>query len=378
MGTSRNVPEYCDHLAITAPVILIDRALSAGAIGAGFKELLPGADVVSCPPGEPSSQSIAEIAAAVTDRKVDGIVAVGGGSTIDTAKLARGYVSAGVSSPRDLPDQLPVAPLPLIAVATTAGTGAEMGAGAIVFDPAADTKILVRRAELAADVAIADGELTLTLPPDLTAFTGCDALAQAILAYVGARWEAISGQMSLRAIRLIWSALPRAVADGRDPEARRDQMLGSALSAISMYTAPPTYAGEHVFAEPIGAALRIPHGRAVALFLPGTAEFNEAALAGPYADIARELGLADETAPDLDAARRFVEALREFVRGLEIPPLRESHPEADLSDLVGRSRQHEAWQDNPRPIGDDDAAAIVRGAADGTFSLRYAAEPGAR
>ena len=141
--------------------------------------------IVAHPTAEPSVQSILNVVAELGAVDADGVIAVGGGSSLDTGKV-RASVAGGQDQPLAGfagPDS---AGLPLITIPTTAGTGAEAGSGALLYDPEVDDKILVRRLGMAAELAIADGDMTLSLPPRLTAYTGLDALAQAILADVPA------------------------------------------------------------------------------------------------------------------------------------------------------------------------------------------------
>ncbi len=370
-GSISRLPDECVRLGLKRPAVLIDQPLLKTGSGARIKQLVAHAVVIPRTPGEPTFSSVAKTADDILAADVDGVIAVGGGSTIDSGKIARGLLAADVRSPLEIPDQLPAEPLPLITVPTTAGTGAEIGSGAIVYDPDADDKVLVRRQEFAAAVAIADGDLTLSLPPQLTAYTGCDALAQAILAYVPAGWDSISGQTALRAIGLIYRNLPVAVASGADRATRANMMLGSVLSALAMYNAPPTYAGEHVFAEPIGPALGVHHGHAVAAFLAGTAEFNVEVLAPQYAEIAREIGIADQATSNGDASQGLVAALRQLVVELGIPALSTVVDEYPIEALVERCSRHESYAFNPRQIRPEDAAVILVGAYNGTFAAEY-------
>ena len=367
-GLIETLGDQIRRLGGDRPVILIDAALEQGPVGNRLRTLLPHAPLLGRTSQEPSFESVAQDAQLIGESGADLLVAVGGGSTIDSAKLLRGLLAAGVESLAELPESFGSPPMPLIAAPTTAGTGAEIGAGAIVFDSAIGDKILIRRRELAANVAIADGELTLGLPPHLTAWTGCDALGQAILAFVPAGWDALSGQIALRAISLIANALPQAVADGSNKAARNDQMLGSVLSALAMYNAPPDYAGEHLFAEPVGAALGVHHGLAVAAFLAGTAEYNAEVLAQPYAAIARVVGAAQPDDPDSTASLALVEWLRSFVRKLGVPGLAQIAGAADARSLAKRCALHDGYVLNPRPLSEESAVRIIRGALDGSFS----------
>jgi alcohol dehydrogenase class IV len=349
----------------------MDSALVVGPVGQTIRHLEPDSVVLSTAPGEPTFDTVAATADELRDAGIDGLIAVGGGSTIDTAKLARGLMATGASSVDKLPD-LPIDPkdvLPLIAVPTTAGTGSEMGPSAVAADPSNAAKVLVRVDALAADVAIADSTLTLSLPPHLTAFTGCDALAQAILAYVPAMEGSISGGLAIRAVEIIFANLPTVVRDGTDSKAREQMMLGSSLSAVAMFNSPMTYAGEHSFAEAVGPLLGIHHGHAVAVFLPLLAQYNHAALAKPFGDIARGAGLAVHDMSDDDASQTLVTRLHELVVDLKIPPISIDARNQTIEGLVEATQAHPGFDTNPRPIHERDVAAIIRAGTRRQFVL---------
>ncbi len=366
-GAVQTVAVQADSLGMSAPVALVDPALAQSERIAAALDLVGPERVIIRAPGEPSFASVQAAAARMSELEADGVIAIGGGSTLDTGKLARGIMASGASL-AELPAALKEV-IPLIACPTTAGTGAEVGAGAIVFSPLLDDKVLIRRHELAADVVLADGDLTLDLPPDLTAYTGLDAFAQALMAYAPAGPDAISGQVALQAMRTVWRWLPVAVSNPDDADARAKMMLGSVMSALGMFNAPAVYAGEHVFAEPVGAALKCHHGHAVAAFLPATAEFNLEPFAARYAEVAAELGLAADDERTSRAARAFVEALQGFVISLGVPPLADVVESYDLEQLVERCAANEAYELNPRPIGAESARAILRSGFDGSFAL---------
>lgn len=371
-GSIARVAEQAALLGMEKAVAIMDPALADSELTTAVVDLVGKERVLVRTGVEPTFDTVAAATAELAALGADGVIAVGGGSTIDTAKLARGLLAGGLTSLAELPDELEGV-APLIACPTTAGTGAEVGAGAVVYSPLADDKILIRRQALAADVVVADANLTLGLPSHLTAFTGLDAFAQALMAYAPAGPDAISGQVGLRAMRLIWSSLPTAVADGSNAQARAEMMLGSVMSALAMFNAPPVYAGEHVFAEPVGAAVKCHHGHAVAAFLPATAEFNLEPFRPRYAEVARELGLGRDGDSEQALAHTFPAALRKLVLSLGVPPLGEAMEDYDLDDLVRRCVANEAFALNPRVILEDDARQILRSGIDGTFQLAGAA-----
>jgi alcohol dehydrogenase class IV len=367
-GAITELPESAAALGMTRPAVVIDQALLATPVGDTIRRLLPAATIVAHPTAEPSVQSVLHVVAELGAGDADGIIAVGGGSSLDTGKVSRALLAAKIDRWQDLPEPIPPG-LPLIAVPTTAGTGAEAGSGALLYDPEINDKVLVRRLGMAADLAIADGDLTLSLPARLTAYTGLDALAQAILAYVPAMGSSISGQVALRAIRLIFRALPKAVTNGCDRSARTEMMLGSVMSALAMFNAPPTYAAEHTFAEAIGPAAGINHGHAVAGFLVPLAEYNLEPLADHYAEIAAELGLASESTVVSEAADAFLDGLEALVRRLGVEPLASVAKAWDRDDLAARCRRHDGFSLNPRPIDDAAVHRILDCAYSGSFRL---------
>jgi len=353
---------------MTRAAVVIDQGLLATPVGESVRKLLPGASIVAHPTAEPSVQSIVGVVAELGACNADGIIAVGGGSSLDTGKVARALLAAKVDRWQDLPDQIPPG-MKLITVPTTAGTGAEAGSGALLYDPEVDDKILVRRLGMAAELAIADGDLTLGLPSRLTAYTGLDALAQAILAYVPATGDSISGQVALRAIRMIFRALPKAVAQGTDRSARAEMMQASVMSALAMFNAPPTYAAEHTFAEAIGPAAGVSHGHAVAAFLVPLAEYNLKPLADRYAEMAVELGFASEGEAVPKAAAAFIEGLEALVRRLNVEPLAKVAKTWDRDDLAARCRRHDGFAVNPRPIDDTAVLRMLDCAHSGSLRL---------
>jgi alcohol dehydrogenase len=338
--------------------VLIDGALVDGPVGTRVSTMLPNAPMITPPPGEPSYRSIEDCATDVLRNNVDGVVAVGGGSTIDTAKLLRGVHASDRGVP-DLPDHFDQKIMPFIAIPTTAGTGAELGAGAVVTDPSTGSKTLVRRQELAADVALADGDMTLSLPPSLTAYTGCDAFAQAFLAFVPAGEHSVSGQLALEAVRTIHRTLPCVVENGDDRELRAIMMRGSVLGAMAMFNAPPEYGAEHLFAEAVGGRLRVHHGHLVAAYLPGTAELNKEALVAEFAGVARALSVAENDADDVAAADRLISALRTFVGRLGVQPLSAAVSEYPLDELIDLCLASDAAGLNPVRLDRNNVASVL-------------------
>jgi len=358
------------RLGSSRPVVLIDEALADTAVGTMVRAQLPDGKLIAREPGEPTFAGVTRAAEAMVAHQPDGLVAVGGGSTLDTAKVVRGLLASSTDDPSALREEDLGELLPFIAIPTTAGTGAEVGAGAIITNEERHETTLVKIRPLAADIALCDARLTAGLPPSLTAFTGSDAFAQALLSFVSAGEQSVSGQLALRAMRLIHRTLPRAIADGRDLAARADMMLGSVTGAMAMFNAPPTYAGEHAVAEPIGARLGVHHGHLVAALMAPVAELNRDALAAEFHTVAVELGLVERQCPEDEAADAFVTELVAFTKGIGVPGLHtvvgHDYP---VSDLVNRCQQSGALSGNPMPVTDQDLRKLLQAAYTGRFTL---------
>jgi alcohol dehydrogenase len=217
------------------------------------------------------------------------LVAVGGGSPIDAAK---GIAVAAVNPQRgrdlDYRNQFAVPPLPIVAVPTTAGTGAETNAFGVVTDPDAGRKFYVGSAATRPAAAILDPELTLALPPRPTAATGLDALTHAIESYLSVRANPVSDALALQVTGMVAGFLPRAVSDGADREARAQLLLAAHLAGTGMARTGLGLA--HAIGHAIGGRFSVPHGEALSLVLPGVLKFNAAVRRDRIADLAFPLG----------------------------------------------------------------------------------------
>jgi alcohol dehydrogenase class IV len=244
------------------------------------------------------------------------VVGIGGGSSLDTAKAA----AALATNPGSSLDyvglhKLTTRPLPMIAIPTTAGTGSEVTLWSVFTDETRDLKVAIGSFLNYPAVALCDPELTLGLPPLLTAATGMDALGHAIECYTNKACQPISASLALPAIELIGRHLRTAVRKGRDREARYGMLLASTMAGIAMN---PTRLGlAHALAMPLGSwDLRVPHGIAIACTLPIVMEFNHRTAPERYAAVARALGESTDGLAPLAAAARSVAAVRSLSRDI--------------------------------------------------------------
>ena len=278
-----------------------------------------------------------KIAASCADQiKADNIglvIAVGGGSSIDTAKAACMLATNG----GDLRDYVGFErfrnnPVPLFAVPTTAGTGSEVTIVAVMSDEENNKKFTIGGQRLVPKVAFLDPELTLTLPARITAYTGVDALSHALESYTSLNAIQITDSLNVTAIKLIYDNLPVAVMQGGNMEARKNMLNAACYASM---TCNSTYLGlVHAIASPLCAYYNIPHGTAVAIVLPAVMQFNLPACVEKYAHLAKELGLGGKGSKR-ELAQKTVDAVRQLCEDVGIPArLSDVGVEADKLDAI--------------------------------------------
>lgn len=316
----------------------------------------------------------------------DVVVAIGGGSCMDIAKL----VALRLAHPGPLSDyygefRVPGPVLPLIAVPTTSGTGSEVTPVAVLADPVRDVKIGISSPHLIPQVAICDPELTRSCPKALTAIAGADALTHAIEAFTAIRKPVtpdlaleqvfvgkniISDMHARAAITALAGYLERAVTDGADMEARGQVMFG-ALSAGMAFAMAGT-AAAHAIQYPVGASTHTAHGLGVAALMPYVMEFNLSECMPEFAEIARMFGVARDGDSQETNARRAIDAVAALLQRIGIP--------ASLAAL-GLDHEKVGWvaqqamqaarlvKNNPRPLDEQQMRKLVDAAQVGDRSM---------
>ena len=292
----------------------------------------------------------------------DVIVGLGGGSAIDLAKAVAGLAPLQ-GTPREYFAGRPVdgPSLPLVAVPTTSGTGAEVTKNAVLIDPESGVKTSIRDDRWFPRWAVVDPELTLSMPTAVTASSGSDALCQAIEAYTSIGATAITDGLAERAIALIGGALQRAYEAGDDLDAREAMACGSLLAGMALSNA--RLGAVHGMAHPLGATYGLAHGLVCGLLLPYTMAYN-APETPKYAAVARLLGVAPAGMSDQALRQAAVDRVAELVRAIGIP----SHlgplgvRAADLDDIVAASLPSSSLKHNPRPLAADDVRSILESA----------------
>jgi alcohol dehydrogenase class IV len=229
----------------------------------------------------------------------DAFVAVGGGSSIDTAKMAAVLLTNGGTVLDYIGiDKVPKMAAPVIAIPTTAGTGAELTINSVIADPDQHKKLVIISPNATALFALEDPELTVGLPPFLTAITGMDTLVHAIESFTSKNSYRMTELLALEAIRDAGWALPRAVKDGKDIDAREAMMR--AVVTASLAFSNTRLGNVHAMALPLGGWCHVAHGTAVAVLLPHVMDFNRTAAPDRYAAVAEALGTKKEAKSAVD------------------------------------------------------------------------------
>jgi len=312
---------------------------------------------------EPEIALFERVIALARDFRADAIVGIGGGSALDVSKL----VAALYDGAQAVQEVFGVGLLKrrsrgLACIPTTAGTGAEVSAAAILLDESERLKKGVVSPHLVPDVAICDPELTLSMPPAVTAATGIDALVHCMEAYANNFSHPAVDVYALEGIRNIGANIEAAVSDGLNPAVRTQVMLGALYGGLCL--APVNTAAVHALSYPLGGEYRIAHGVANSLLMPHVFRFNLPAMPERYAQIALALGCAPESTP-MATAESGLRRLVALAAACGIPlRLRDvGIPEHDLPRLASEAMKvTRLLKNNPRKLCIADAESIYRAA----------------
>jgi len=286
----------------------------------------------------------------------DGVIAIGGGSPMDAAKLIAllagheaaplvDYAIGGARARAIRGERI----APIVAVPTTSGTGSELSTGAVVTDHAARVKRTVLHARLMPRAVVADPEVTVGVPAHLTAATGLDALTHAIEALCAPGYQPMCDAIALEAIRLIVAQLPRAVATPADADARSHLMMAASMAAVAFQKGLGLV---HAMAHPLGAATDVHHGLANAVLLPIVLDANRGAIGAAC----RRILITIEDAGDGDPVDRVIARVRELERVVGLPAALPA-PGISVDELARLALEERLYlATNPRPV---DAAEVA-------------------
>lgn len=365
-GTAKETASAAKELGKRALVV-------TGRSGVRAASLLAGLSTagVACSTFEVGSEPTIDLVRRGTSQaraeQCDLVIAIGGGSVIDAAKTIACLLTNG-GDPLDYievigagrPLSLPA--VPIIAVPTTAGTGSEVTRNAVITSPEHKLKASLRSAGMLPRIAIVDPDLTLDMPPKLTASTGLDALTQLIEPYVSLRANPMTGAISTEGIRRIRTALPRAFRNGQDRDARFDMSIASLFGGLALANAG--LGAVHGFASPVGGMFDAPHGAVCAAMLPHVIRVNVRALRARmpesdglrrYESVARLLTDRPDASPEDGAA--WIAGL---CTDLEVPPLRAyGVRDKDIPALAAKGAKANSMKANPILLTEEELKEIL-------------------
>ena len=347
-GSSKLVGDHLRERGFTRPVVVTDKGLAAlpvlknfvASLGAGLDaHLFAGVQ------GNPTASQAMQGRDAFRAHRADCVIGIGGGAALDVAKVvALMAVHDGdvIEYAWDHPRVRPITmELPyIVAVPTTSGTGSEVGRSSVVSDDTSHIKQVIFSPKLLAKAVFADPELTIDLPPAVTAATGMDALTHNIESYLSPAFHPLCDGIALEGVRIAARALPTAVKDGRNLNARAEMMMASMMGAIAFQK---DLGAVHSCAHALGAVCDLHHGLANALMLEPVMRFNLDTAHAKFAELAHVVGAGD--------AEDFVPWLMRLKRDIGIAPSLSAVgvKAAQISALVDIAEKDICHQTNPRP-----------------------------
>ena len=354
------------QLRITRPLLVTDRGVAA----CGLAEQVLGevrraglaAPVFTEVSPNPVEQNVVDGLEAYRRENCDGVIGLGGGSALDVAKAIRLVVTHPF--PLEQYDDIldgtskinPNVP-PMIAIATTAGTGSEVGRSTVIILKATDRKTVIFSPHLMPNVALADPELTLGMPPKITAGTGLDALTHNVEAYLARGYHPLCDAIALQGAKLAFQNLPQAVRQGSDLAARSNMLMAAMMGAVAFQKG---LGAVHSLAHPLSSVANLHHGTTNGILLPHVLKFNRAVAEDRLRDLAVAMDVEGSRGSVAEAAEALIHGVRGLLPKIEIPArlgvlgvTRDQIPR-----LAKKAMEDACHQLNPRPCSEADMAAL--------------------
>lgn len=365
-GATECLLQEVGRLGMQHPLIVTDEILQKIGVIEKIQSLLKGLTygVYTGVKPEPEFSVVEECAEIFRKGQHDGLIAVGGGSAIDIAKAVSAFSQFEGSLIEMVGTNLvPEKGASIIAIPTTAGTGSEVTNISILSDKEAQLKKGIVSDYLLPDVAIVAPEMTLTMPPSVTAASGIDALVHAIEAYISVNASPITDALALGAMKMISKSLPKAYSNPNNVAAREQMATASLMAGMAFGNAG--VGAVHALAYPLGGRYHIAHGVSNALLLPYVMEWNKISCVERFRDIACALGEKTDGLSDSEAADKAVQAMRRLSSDVNIPKgLRAFNiPEEAIPDMAeDASKNNRLLKNNPRLLSKLDIEQIYRSA----------------
>ncbi len=370
-GISQNFGHECEQLGVQKLFLICDPFFAQNGLADSIQEALANSGIqtvgrFSEVPPKSEIQVVQKCAEAAMASGAEALLALGGGSAMDTAKTANILFSLGGDLVNDYSGSQTISePLkPLIAIPTTAGTGSEVTSSAVIFDEASQSKLSFNDFNLRPTLALLDPEITLSMPPKLTAMTGMDALTHAIESYTSLQANPMSDALAMKAIKIIKNHLLSAVRQGDDLEARSNMLVAANMAGIAFDHAMVGVV--HAMSHATGGIAHVAHGLANSIYLPFGMEFNLEVAAERYAGIARRFGIDTRLLNTDEAARAAIAYVKQLRKDLYVAcglefRLRDVGVNEDQLEAIAQAATEDGTSFfNPREVGYDDVYLKIK------------------
>ncbi len=366
-GVRREVVAHARRLGAARVLVVTDAEVMRVTPASEIPELLraDGIEVAVFDEAHPDPSDLNALAGLALWRqhKCDAIVAIGGGSAIDAAKAIRVLAT----NPEPLRDYAGYHKIPrpgpaLIAIPSTAGTGSEATQVTVITDTERGVKMMILSEHLVPTVALVDYELSLSMPPALTAAVGVDTLTHGIEAYVSRKAHGLTDPLALSCIRLVAAHLRTAHQEPGNRAARAGMMLAACQGGMAF--ANSSVGLVHGMSRPIGAMFHVPHGLSNAVLLPAVTRYSRGGAVERYAAVARLLGCCPPGAPDAAASESLADGLLRLNEDLKLPRLRDCRGvdeirfRASLSKMAADALASGSPQNNPRVPSEEEIVSL--------------------
>ncbi len=340
-GSVHSLADILENEGISNVLLVTDKIIMDLGLAKGLMDTLEktgiGCTVYDAVQPNPTVQNVEEGLKAYLDSNCDSVIAFGGGSPMDCAKIIAARVGnpkqavAKMRGPLKIKKGLP----PIYAIPTTAGTGSETSIGAVITDAEAHEKFIIADPKLVPQAAVLDPELTVGLPPGGTAATGMDALTHALESYISFAANDTSLEKAEKATKLVFENLEAVYKDGSDLERRNNMALASFHAGEAMNISALGYV--HSIAHNMGGLYGVPHGFANAVVLPYILEFSRANAEARLAQLARATGIGEAGQSDEVLSKTLIEKVKTMNKNMGIPTTFKEIQEKDIPLIVKRA-----------------------------------------
>jgi alcohol dehydrogenase class IV len=364
VGIAKNLPDYIEKLNAKKLLLVTDNGIIKAGIINDISDILKSSSIeyviFDGVQPNPTDENVLKGLEFYKNNKCDAIIAVGGGSPIDAGKAIRAIL-ANNSDIKDcyIPANIVGDKPSLIAIPTTSGTGSEVSTGSIITDTTINRKRVIRH--LPSSLAIVDPELTLGIPPYLTAATGIDALSHNIEAYVSPRYNPFAEAIAIEGIKLVAKNLRQAVKNGSDIEARKNMALASTMGALAFNKG---LGASHSLSHQLSTDANVHHGVANAIMLPYVMEFNLDSAVEKYAEIAYAMGVDKYGMTTTQFAKAGIQAIRDLCGDIGLPDNLSAvnvHPDI-LAIMAKKAMEDHCHLTNPCACQEKDMLSLYKSA----------------